>query len=576
MEGSIAAAGLRASGRVKRMQRLALTMLVVSGVVNYVDRATLAVANPLIRQDLGLSVADMGYLLSAFLWAYAFSQLPCGALVDRLGPRALLTLGLSAWSIAQGLGGLVQTMSQFVGARILLGIGEAPQFPTGARVVRDWFNARDRGLATGIFNCASTLGNAIAAPLLTAIMLSVGWRWMFGIMGIAGLALAAVWWTIYRNPQELDLDAQEHAYRTEGDPGEGGARVTFAEWRRLFTFRTTWGAIGGFFGCVYVTWIYAAWLPGYLEIERHMSIKSAGYFVAIPFACGVVGGLLGGYLADVLVRRGVSPMDSRRYPCAIALFCAAGCTVAAAFVESNALAIAFISASLFLLYVTSTCAWALASVATPANCTASFGSMQNFGGYLGGALAPTVTGADRPEYRLVRAGAGGRRGHRGRLGPVLPVRRRRRDPGSGRRPLRPCDAARKRHKRGMPTLSILDLAPVPQGSTPGHALRNSRDLAQHAERWGYKRYWLAEHHNMAGIASAATSVAIGYCAAGTARIRVGSGGIMLPNHSPLVIAEQFGTLEVALSRPHRSRPRPRAGHRPVDPAGPAPRARSRR
>ncbi len=91
-------------------------------------------------------------------------------------------------------------------------------------------------------------------------------------------------------------------------------------------------------------------------------------------------------------------------------------------------------------------------------------------------------------------------------------------------------------------LSILDLAHVPEGATPGDALRHSRDLAAHAERWGYTRFWLAEHHNMVGIASAATSVAAGFVLAGTLRIRVGSGGIMLPNHSPLVIAEQFGTL----------------------------------
>jgi luciferase family oxidoreductase group 1 len=95
----------------------------------------------------------------------------------------------------------------------------------------------------------------------------------------------------------------------------------------------------------------------------------------------------------------------------------------------------------------------------------------------------------------------------------------------------------------MPTpLSILDLAPVPEGATPGEALRRSRDLAAHAERWGYRRFWLAEHHNMVGIASAATSVAVGYVLEGTQSIRVGSGGVMLPNHSPLVIAEQFGTL----------------------------------
>ena len=95
----------------------------------------------------------------------------------------------------------------------------------------------------------------------------------------------------------------------------------------------------------------------------------------------------------------------------------------------------------------------------------------------------------------------------------------------------------------MPLLSVLDLAPVAEGSNPGQALRNSRDLAQHAERLGYTRYWLAEHHNMTGIASAATSLAIAHVAEGTERIRVGAGGIMLPNHAPLAIAEQFGTLE---------------------------------
>jgi sugar phosphate permease len=381
-----------ATPRVKSIQRIALAMLVVAGAINYVDRATLAVANLLIRDDLHLSIADMGYLLSAFLWAYAFAQLPTGAMVDKLWPRRLLTFGLALWSFAQFLGGIVQSFGQFFAARLLLGIGEAPQFPTGARVVRDWFHPRDRGLATGIFNCASSLGTAIAVPLLTFLMLSFGWRVMFMIMGIAGLAMAAVWYVFYRNPSDVDLTVEENAYRTQGDPPGQRTVVTLREWKQLFRFRTTWGMILGYFGCIYLTWIYTAWLPGYLELERHMSVKFTGFAAAIPFVWGVVGGLLGGYLADILVRRGVSPVNSRRYPATIALCGTAACTVAAAFVASNALAIAFISASLFLLYVTSTCAWALSSVAAPTNCTASIGAMQNFGGYLGGALAPTVTG----------------------------------------------------------------------------------------------------------------------------------------------------------------------------------------
>jgi sugar phosphate permease len=381
-----------ATPRLKWVQGVALALLVVAGVVNYIDRATLAVANPLIRDELGLSIADMGYLLSAFLWAYAFAQLPTGAMVDRLGPRLLLTMGLSLWSLAQLLGGLVQNFGQFFGARVLLGIGEAPQFPTGARVVRDWFNQRDRGLATGIFNCASSLGTAIAVPLLTWLMLSFGWRVMFVAMGVAGLVVAMLWFALFRNPSEVALTAEENAYRTQGDPPGQRTKVTFREWKLLFRFRTTWGMIFGYFGCIYLTWIYTAWLPGYLEIERHMSVKYTGWAAAVPFACGVVGGVLGGYIADILVRRGVEPLRSRRYPAAIALVGTAACTVAAAYVSSNALAIAFISVSLFLVYVTSTCAWALSSVAVPTNCTASIGAVQNFGGYLGGALAPTVTG----------------------------------------------------------------------------------------------------------------------------------------------------------------------------------------
>jgi MFS family permease len=286
----------------------------------------------------------------------------------------------------------VRGFGEFFGARILLGIGEAPQFPTCARVVRDWFNPRDRGLATGIFNCASSLGTAIAVPLLTFLMLYFGWRTMFMIMGVAGLLMAAIWYLVYRNPTEVALTPEENVYRTQGDPPGQRTKVTLREWRLLFRFRTTWGMILGYFGCIYLTWIYTAWLPGYLEIERHMSVKFTGWAAAVPFAWGVVGGVLGGYIVDFLVRRGVPPVESRRYPAAIALLGTAACTVAAAYVTSNALAIVFISASLFLVYLTSTCAWALSSVAAPTNCTASIGAMQNFGGYLGGALAPTVTG----------------------------------------------------------------------------------------------------------------------------------------------------------------------------------------
>ena len=389
---AVSPASQRATPRVRRMQITALTLLVTSGAVNYVDRATLAIGNPLIRADLHLSIADMGLLLSAFLWAYAFAQLPAGGLVDRFGPRRLLGAGILLWSLAQGLTGLCANFGQFVFGRAILGLGEAPQFPTGARVVRDWFNVRSRGLATGVFNCSSTLGTAIAAPLLTVIMLAVGWRWMFGIMGLAGVIVAISWVLLYRDPSAMTLTHEEETYRTAGDETGEAARVTFSEWRRLFGCATTWGMIIGFFGVVYLTWVYSAWLPSYLEIQRHMTITSAGLVSAVPFVAGVIGGLFGGWLTDWLMALGLSPINSRRYPMALSLLGMAGCTVAAALVASNVVAVALISAAMFLGYVASSSAWAMASVAAPANTTASLGAMQNFGGYLGGALAPTVTG----------------------------------------------------------------------------------------------------------------------------------------------------------------------------------------
>jgi sugar phosphate permease len=385
-------AALPRSARIKTVQYTALALLVLSGVVNYIDRATLAVANPLISQDLGFSAGEMGLLLSAFLWAYAFAQLPAGALVDRLGPRLMLALSLGLWSLAQVAGGLVQNFTQFFGIRMVLGLGEAPQFPTSARIVRDWFNVRLRGTATGIWNCSSTLGTALSAPILTFLMLTFGWRWMFAIMGIFGLIVAVAFYALHRNPTEVALTEEERQYLTEGDTAPQGASVTWAEWKRLFGFRTTWGMIFGFFGVIYVTWVYNSWLPVYLEQDRHLSIANTGIVAAIPFLFGVVGSILGGRLNDWLVTRGMSPMNSRKYPMAGAMVATAGFTTLAALTPSITVAVIAISISLFLLYIASTSAWAMAPVAAPAHCTASLGAVQNFGGYIGGALAPMVTG----------------------------------------------------------------------------------------------------------------------------------------------------------------------------------------
>jgi sugar phosphate permease len=380
------------SARIVSIQRWSIALLVTGGALNYVDRATLSVANKLIQDDLGIPVAKMGLLLSAFLWAYAISQLPVGGLIDRFGPRKLLGAGLFSWSIAQAAGGLVRSFGVFIAARVALGVGEAPLFPGGARVVRDWFGIRERGVATGICQSASSLGNFIAVPLLTFLMLRFSWRWMFLIVGAAGVVLAFVWWRIHRDPRELALTAEERLYLTEGDENASSRAPSFAEWRQLFGHRTTWGMIAGFFGNMYTLWLYTAWLPYYLERERHMTIAQVGMVAAIPYFFGCMGALTGGWLCDFLTRRGWTPMAGRKVLVSIALCGVSSCTMVTVFARANSTALAFISISLFLIYIVSSASWATVPIAAPSQYTASLGSIQNFGGYLGAALAPTVTG----------------------------------------------------------------------------------------------------------------------------------------------------------------------------------------
>ncbi|WP_027796930.1 MFS transporter [Paraburkholderia acidipaludis] len=379
--------------RLKRIQWIALTFLTLAGIVNYLDRSTLSIANHSVSGELGLSASQMGLLLSAFSFAYAFSQLPVGALLDRFGARVMLGLGMLVWSCAQLCGGFVRTLPQFLAARIALGIGEAPQFPAGAKVVSEWYALRERGRPTGIFTTSSTIGPALAPPILTVLLLEFGWRWMFVVMGVLGIAVSIGWYLVYRNRAEVTLEAGEIQHLTEDEPhARAERRMTSAEWRGLFKSATTWGMIFGFMGVIYMVWLYLTWLPAYLEHERHLTIAKTGWVVAIPYVFGTLGMLSSGFVADGLMARGMAPIRSRKWPICSGLIGAAVFTVPAAYTPTLTLAIVYLSLAMYFVNMASGAAWALVSVAAPRHLVASLGSIQNFGGYFGGSFAPFVTG----------------------------------------------------------------------------------------------------------------------------------------------------------------------------------------
>ncbi len=358
---------------------LALALLMLAGAVNYVDRATLSLAAPLISAELHLRAGAMGVLLSAFLWTYALAQAPAGALIDRLGPRRVLGGALVLWSAAQGATGLAVGLPQLIATRMALGVGEAPQFPVGARVVRGWFAERRRGLATGVFNSASTLGPAIAPPIVIALMVSLGWRGAFLATGLAGLVAAALWIGLYRD-------------RRTSPGADDAAPMRLADLPGLLRAPTLWAMAGGNFGSGYMTWFYAAWLPSYLMAERHFSLPQVGWAASLPYVFGFAGSLVGGWACDRLARAGLSPLASRRAPIVAGLLGGAACTGLALAAPTDAWALAAICGALLCANVATAAIWALAITAAPARFVSSVGAVQNLGGLTGGALAPIVTG----------------------------------------------------------------------------------------------------------------------------------------------------------------------------------------
>ena len=361
----------------RRGAGLALGLVLAAGMVNYVDRVTLSVAGPTIAAELHLRPSQMGLLFSAFLWTYGLAQAPVGAIIDRVGPRRLLAGALTVWSAAQGATGLAVGLPQLIVARLFLGLGEAPQWPTGAKVVRTWFAPEVRGLATGVFNTASTLGPAIAPPIVTGLMLAFGWRGAFFATALAGLVMALIWFAFYREPQ-AGADGEELALR--------------APWWRLFAGPTLWAMTLGNVGSGYMTWFYAAWLPGYLETGRHLTVPQTGWAASIPYLFGVIGSLVGGFACDRLAAAGLAPIASRKLPIVAGLAAGAAFTGLAILAPTSTSAIAAISAALFFSNLAGAAIWAMAITVAPPGGVASVGAVQNFGGFMGGALAPIVTG----------------------------------------------------------------------------------------------------------------------------------------------------------------------------------------
>ena len=372
---------------IKNYKTLTIFFLFMIGVVNYLDRSALSIANTSIQKDLAISPMQMGIMLSAFSVAYAFSQLPLGALIDKLGSKLALGGSLVVWSLAQGAFGLFSSYGHLVGLRVLLGIGEAPVFPSAAKALSEWFDTQERGTATGWVWSSTCIGPCLAPPLLTLFMVHLGWRGMFILTGVIGLLLAVCWFKFYKSKAEY-MAATGRAEPVQVQQ----KKAPKLRWTSLFKDRNTWGAFLGFMGVIYMIWLNLTWLPGYFEREHGLDLYRTAWVVSLAYLFGALGTIVAGRCCDKLVARGMRVLASRKLMVILGLLGGALFTLIVAFTTNVVACVVLLCLTMFFINISSATAWMIVNTIVPSERVASFGSIQNFGGYLAGSIAPILTG----------------------------------------------------------------------------------------------------------------------------------------------------------------------------------------
>ena len=354
-----------------------LALLACSQVIAFIDRVNLSVAGPELVKSGALSAAWLGALFSAFNWAFTLSLLMAGPITDRVQPKRSLPVGVAIWSLATAACGFVTGFAPLTVLRGLVGVGEASMIPAGSRILRETFPKSLRATAVGVFFAGNKVGLAIGLPLSSALLAAFGWRSVFLVTGGLGALWLAWWLSVYRAPPAA---------------AAASPRAHAAAWSTLLRHRTTWGVMLGQAGYLYIYYVFVTWLPGYLVLQRHLSVLTSGFLGMAPFVAAVGATLLGGYAGDRLIQRG-HPITRVRKSFAVGgLFGATVFTLAAAYTQDTYAAVALLTLALAAL---SACTAQVNSIpldVAPKPVVSSLVSLQNFGGNLGGSFAPVVTG----------------------------------------------------------------------------------------------------------------------------------------------------------------------------------------
>lgn len=392
--------------RPTRARFVILALLFGSVVINYLDRANLSIAGPLLARELAIDPVRMGLVFSAFGWTYVLCQVPGGWLVDRLHPRRLYAVLIALWSVATALMGLAAGLATLFVLRLAIGLFEAPSYPINNRVVTTWFPENERATAIGCYTSGQFVGLAFLTPALMYLQVHFGWRSIFVSVGMAGIAWAAAWFAIYRGPlsyrganqAEIELIRRGGGLVDLGDRSLAGRTKAFRLADLWYVLRNSklWGIYIGQYALNSTLWFFLTWFPTYLVEYRHISFQKAGWLASLPFLGAFCGVLCSGVLSDFLVRRGFSLSVARKTPIVTGLLLSIA-IIGANYVRTPHWIVAFMALAFFgngLASIT----WSLVSTVAPEPLIGLTGGVFNFMGNLASVSVPVIVG------ELVRAG----------------------------------------------------------------------------------------------------------------------------------------------------------------------------
>lgn len=399
-----------ASGATSSRARFGiLAMLFVVTVLNYADRATVGVAGPVLSKELGISSVQMGYIFSAFSWAYVAGQLPGGWLLDRFGAKKVYAWSILLWSVFTMLQGAVHFFDAataivvLFALRFMVGLAESPSFPANGRMVAAWFPVAERGTASAIFNSAQYFATVLFAPIMAWIVSSLGWQDVFYFMGALGVVLSLVWLrTMHNSPLEHPgVSAAERQHIEAGgallsahDAKVGSSRAPagpkLAYLKQLLGNRMLLGVYIAQYCVNTLTYFFLTWFPVYLVKERGMTVLNAGIVAAVPAICGFAGGVLGGVVSDWLLRRGHSLTVARKVPIVIGMLLSTS-MIACNYVDLHWLVVAIMALAFFGKGL-GALGWAVVSDTSPKEIAGLSGAMFNTFGNIAGITTPIVIG----------------------------------------------------------------------------------------------------------------------------------------------------------------------------------------